>query len=67
VAKNLKLADALGMSTRLLNHKGLPLSVVSAIARASLFSSISSAILFRTRKRSSAGVTDQDGKAVWAA
>ena len=33
VAKNRKLAEALGISTLLLNHSGLPLSVVSASAK----------------------------------
>jgi hypothetical protein len=56
VAKNLKLAEALGISTFLLNQSGLPLSFVSARANSSRFSSISSAIRFSTLNLSSTAV-----------
>src|SRR5690606_19608350 len=66
-AKNLKLADALGISTDLLNQSGLPLSVVSANASSSRFSSIISAILFKILNRLLTGVRDHAGYAFSAA
>jgi DNA-binding transcriptional regulator YdaS (Cro superfamily) len=67
VAKNLKLADALGISTCLLNQRGLPLSFVSANANVSRLSSISSAIRLRILNLCSTGVTLQKGNAFCAA
>src|SRR4030095_7159558 len=67
VAKNRKFAEALGISTFLLNHNGFPLSVVSASARASWLASMRSEILFNTSNRFSTGVRDQRGKAFFAA
>ena len=66
VAKKRKLAEALGMSTRLLSHKGFPLSVVSAEASSTIFWSIKSAMRFKMINLCSAGVTDQGGKAFCA-
>ena len=67
VAKNLKLADALGISTRLLNQSGLPLSVVSASASSPKCSSINVAIRFKILNLSSAGVIDHCENAFLAA
>ncbi|HQX97388.1 MAG TPA: hypothetical protein PLT02_10850, partial [Chitinophagaceae bacterium] len=65
-AKNLKLEDALGISTCFANQRGLPLSFVSAIANSSRFSSISSAMRLRILNRCSTGETLQAGKAFLA-
>ena len=67
VAKNRKLADALGISTFLLSQSGLPLSFVSAKANSSRLASINSAIRFRILNLSSTGVTLHTGKAFCAA
>src|SRR5690606_25171448 len=67
VAKKRKLADALGISTFLLNHNGFPLSVVSARASASKFSLINEAIRFKISNRFSTGVFDHEGNAFFAA
>jgi hypothetical protein len=61
------LADALGISTLLLNHSGLPLSFVSANAKSSRLASINSAIRFNILNLSSTGVILHVGKAFCAA
>ena len=66
VAKNLKLAEARGMSTLLLRLIGLPVSTVSARASSSRFSSIRSAILFSILNFCSAGITDHSANAALA-
>jgi hypothetical protein len=66
-AKNRKLLIARGMSTVFASFNGLPVSVDSAAANSSSFSSISPAILFRRLERSSAPQVDHFGKAPSAA
>jgi hypothetical protein len=67
VAKNRKLADARGISTFLLNQRGLPLSFVSAKANSSRCVSMSSAIRFNIPNLSSTGVMLHEGKIFSAA
>ena len=67
VAKNLKLDEARGISTFLQSHNGLPLSIHSAIAKASKFSSINVAMRFKIVNLSSALVTLHIGNAACAA
>lgn len=59
VAKNLKLDAARGISILLERLRGLPVSLVSATASSSFFSSIKSAILFRILNLSDPDVRDQ--------
>ena len=66
-AKNLKLLDALGISTDFAKLNGFPLSKDSASANFSKLSSIKSAIFERIALRSLMVVLDQDGKAFLAA
>jgi DNA-binding transcriptional regulator YdaS (Cro superfamily) len=67
VAKKRKFAEALGISTFLLNQSGLPLSFVSANANTSRFSSINSAIRLSILNLSSTAVILHAGKAFCAA
>ena len=66
-AKNLKLLDALGMSTAFARLSGFPLSNASASAKESKFSSINDDIFKRIALRSSMVVFDQEGNAFSAA
>ena len=66
-AKNLKLLDALGISTDFAKLNGFPLSNDSASANWSKLSSIKSAIFERIALRLLMVVLDQDEKAFLAA
>jgi len=66
-AKKRKLLDALGISIALANHKGLPLSLLSASAKACKLASSNSEILMRILLRSSKVVCDHCLKADLAA
>jgi len=63
VAKNLKLDDALGISTSLESHNGFPLSLDSAKAKSFKLSSIKSAILLSNLNLVSVDVLDQPANA----
>ena len=65
--KKRKLLAALGMSTAFANEAGFPLSLLSASAKRSRFSSNNSDILIKIRLRSSSVVFDQLGNAFFAA
>ena len=66
-AKNLKLLDALGISTVFAKLNGFPLSNDSASASISKLSSIRFAIFKRIALRSSIVVLDHEGNAFFAA